>query len=136
MPLQQVPEMVDADYRPSGCTALLDAVGGTITSIGKRLAAMPEPARPGKVILVIMTDGEENSSKRFSKPQVKAMIETQQTAYKWDIKFIGAGIDAFSEAGSIGISKAQTMCVDHSSEGMGATFRGISKSYSVARGIR
>ena len=89
---------------PRGMTALLDAVGRAIAETGERLAAMPEPDRPGLVVFVIVTDGQENSSKEYTKPQIKEMIERQQNDYKWQFSFLGANQDAFAEAGGIGIA--------------------------------
>jgi len=98
------------DYKlvPRGSTALLDAVGQAINETGSRLAKMPEADRPGLVVFVIVTDGEENSSKEFSKARVKAMIQRQQTKYNWQFTFLGADQDAFAEAGGMGIAAAGT----------------------------
>lgn len=102
--LASVPDLNAKTYAPSGGTALLDALGTTINSIGQKLAAMPEDERPSKVIFVVITDGEENSSRRFTKAQVKSMIEHQRATYKWEFVFMGANIDAVSEGTSLGIS--------------------------------
>jgi hypothetical protein len=85
-------------------TALLDAVGRAIAETGERLAAMPEPDRPGLVVFVIVTDGQENSSKEYTKPQIKEMVERQQNIYKWQFTFLGANQDAFAEAHGMGIA--------------------------------
>jgi hypothetical protein len=97
-------EVGPCELVPRGMTALLDAVGRAIAETGERLAAMPEPDRPGLVVFVIVTDGEENSSKEYTKPQIKEMIERQQNDYKWKFSFLGANQDAFAEAGDIGIA--------------------------------
>jgi hypothetical protein len=89
---------------PRGNTALLDAVGRAINETGDRLAKMAESDRPGLVIFVIVTDGEENSSREFSKAQIKEMIDRQQTKYHWQFTFLGANQDAFAEAGGMGIA--------------------------------
>jgi len=94
---------------PRGNTALLDALGFAITQTGERLAALPEGQRPGHVIFIVSTDGYENWSHEYTKAQVKKMIEVQQETYGWQFIFIGAGIDAFSEAGGIGIAMGSTM---------------------------
>lgn len=91
---------------PRGMTALLDAVGRAIVETGERLAAMPEAARPGLVVFVILTDGQENSSKEYSRAQIKDLIEHQQNVYKWQFTFLGANQDAFAEAGGLGIRAA------------------------------
>lgn len=103
VPIQQAPH-----YKlvPRGRTALLDAVGRAINETGERLAKMPEQDRPGLVVFVVMTDGLENSSREFSKAQVKEMIERQQRQYNWHFTFLGANQDAFAEAGGMGIRAA------------------------------
>ena len=67
---------------------------------------MDEQDRPGLVVFVVMTDGEENSSREFSKADIKAMIQRQQDTYNWHFTFLGANQDAFAEAGGMGIAAA------------------------------
>lgn len=90
---------------PRGSTALLDAVGRAINETGQRLAAMDEEQRPGLVVVVIMTDGLENSSREFTNTQLREMIEHQQSVYNWHFTFLGANQDAFAEAGRMGIAR-------------------------------
>jgi hypothetical protein len=100
VPIKEVPPYT---LVPRSGTALLDAVGRAINETGERLARMPEADRPGLVIFVIVTDGQENASKEFSKAQVKEMIQRQQTKYNWHFTFLGTGQDAFAEARGLGI---------------------------------
>lgn len=101
VPISEVPE-----YKlvPRGATALLDAVGRAINETGARLAAMDEAVRPGLVLFVVMTDGLENSSREFTKTQVKEMIEHQESKYSWHFMFLGADQDAFAEGAAMGLS--------------------------------
>jgi uncharacterized protein YegL len=94
-----IPPITDKEYFVRGTTALLDAVGKTITKFKDRLI----PSEKHKVIFVITTDGYENSSKEFNKSAVKQMI-TDLTEKGVQFLFFGANIDAFAEAGSIGIN--------------------------------
>ena len=103
VPISQVPKY---ELVPRGMTALLDAVGRAINETGERLAKMDEHDRPGLVVFVVMTDGQENSSKEFSKADIKAMIQRQQDTYHWHFTFLGANQDAFAEAGGMGIAAA------------------------------
>jgi len=91
---------------PRGGTALLDAIGKTVTLVGERLSKTKEEDRPAKVMVCIITDGEENSSREYTKATVKEMIEHQRDNYAWEFIFIGANMDAFGEAGSIGIGRS------------------------------
>lgn len=99
-PIGEVPR-----YRlvPRGATALLDAVGRAINETGARIAQMPEEARPGLVVFVVMTDGLENSSHEFSKASLREMIKHQQEKYNWQFTFLGADQDAFAEAAAMGM---------------------------------
>jgi len=91
---------------PRGSTALLDAVGRAINETGARLAAMEESQRPGLVLFVIVTDGEENSSKEFTLEQIRTMIEHQQSVYSWQFTFLAANQDAFAAGQSMGIGQS------------------------------
>jgi hypothetical protein len=70
MEISLVPDLTDKTFVPRGGTALLDAVGRTINTVGAELATLPEEERPEKVLMVIITDGEENSSHEFTAEQV------------------------------------------------------------------
>ena len=91
---------------PRGYTALFDAVGKTINEVGSRLAAMLEHERPGRVAVVIITDGCENASKEFSGEQVQRMISHQREKYCWEFIFMGAGEAAYDQAARIGVVNA------------------------------
>lgn len=105
-PVRDVPDLNQDTYQPRGSTPLLDALGETINSTGKTLAAIPEANRPDKVVFVVITDGEENASHKFTKTQVKEMIDHQTAKYNWQFVYLGANQDAFAEAGAVGISVA------------------------------
>lgn len=89
---------------PRGGTALLDAVGRAIDETGARLAALPEAERPGLVVFVIVTDGQENSSREYTRDAVREKIRHQQEVYRWQFTFLGATPEAFAEAGSLGVA--------------------------------
>jgi uncharacterized protein YegL len=115
---------------PRGGTALLDAVGFAVTKTGEHLAAMGEDSRPGEVVVLIATDGEENSSREYALPQVREMITRQQDAFGWQFVFIGANQDAFASGGAMGIHAAAT--ADYAPDATHAAF--ASASSMVTRG--
>jgi hypothetical protein len=84
-------------------TALYDAVGKTILDVGTRLSRIPETQRPGKVIMIITTDGAENSSREFPGWRIKEMISHQREKYGWEFLFFGANIDTAAVAVNMGI---------------------------------
>lgn len=88
---------------PRGSTPLLDAMGTAIVQTGERLKALAEAERPQRVQVLILTDGQENSSREYTKAQVKEMVERQQSVYKWAFVYLGANVDAFAESSGMGI---------------------------------
>jgi len=117
------------DLVPRGATALLDAVGRAINETGERLAKLAESDRPGLVIFVVVTDGYENASKEFGKPQIKQLIERRQRDSGWQFTFLGANQDAFAEAGSMGFHAAGV--ADYAADKVSAAY--LATSGKVAR---
>ena len=123
--LGEVAPLTDKEYFARGSTALLDAVGRTIDSVGARLAAAPEEERPEHVVFVITTDGRENSSREYTAKQVREMVEHQQQKYSWQFVFLGANMDAVSEARNLGISAQYAA-------NFTPTGRGVNRMYAKA----
>jgi hypothetical protein len=122
---------------PRSGTNLLDATGTLIVQTGESLATFPENERPGRVYFVIGTDGEENSSHEYSKAQVADMIAMQRTAYGWEFIFIGADIDAFAEAGGMGVTRGSTMTTNSANIGVAyaATSDAITRSRAGGQSV-
>lgn len=131
--LAAVPDLDKTTYSPSGGTALLDAMGTTIDTVGKKLASMPEKDRPSKIIFLIMTDGQENSSKRFTPAQIKEMVQHQKDVYSWEFVFMGANIDAITEGEALGISVQNTFNYVSDSVGTKNLYRNVSENMSRYR---
>lgn len=95
-------EYLDGKYHPGGCTALFDAVGTAIDKIGEWLDGMKEEDKPEKNIIVIMTDGGENSSHEYSSTKVKEMIKHQEDKYNWTFVYMGSDLTNAHDANSLG----------------------------------
>jgi Mg-chelatase subunit ChlD len=93
---------------PRGGTALLDAVGTAVQRTGEALSDLAEGERPGEVVVMIVTDGHENSSREYTLPQVKDLITRQREQYGWAFMFLGADQDAFDAGSSMGVSIANS----------------------------
>lgn len=130
---KDVQDVPAAELAPRGCTALLDAIGRTFNSVGKQLSDMPENERPGRVVVMIITDGYENASSEFKKDQIKGMLEHQQNMYSWEVVFLGANIDAFAEGFSMGICAANCLTYAANSAGTRAAFASVTKNLSDVR---
>ncbi len=107
--LEDVPELTDREYVPSGSTALLDAVGDAVHHIRNIHKYARKEDVPEKTLFVITTDGMENASRKYSHKDVKKLIEKMQKENGWEFVFLGANIDAAETAGSIGIRAANAV---------------------------
>jgi len=132
--VNNISEIADSDYSPDGGTALYDAIGDTI----ERFQSIPEMADPGSsALLVILTDGEENSSKRFSHKKVKSLIDDLNVNNKWTFTFMGTE-NALEQAIDIGIAAGNTVVFNNTVKGMSTATSTMSaglRSYYNARRI-
>lgn len=120
-PLSSLEPLTDSSYRPSGNTALYDAVCDTIAG---------HEGDGGKWIVVILTDGEENASNRWDSEQFAAMVKALNAAGNVTITFLGANQDAWVKAQKWGIHKGNAINFVASSAGVGAAFRGMATGTS------
>lgn len=90
----------ESNYICSGMTALVDAIGISVNELSVRMKDKVDST----AIVVIITDGEENSSNDYTSDKVKSMISELQSTNRWTFSFIGANIDSVSTAGSYGIN--------------------------------
>ena len=127
-PLSDAKQLDGNTFVPRGNTALYDAVGRTINATGARLSAISETERPGKVIFVILTDGEENASKEFSATRIAEMIQHQKDHYQWEFVFLGANQDAITAAAKIGIQQANAMTYAANARGTADAFGTVAKN--------
>ncbi|MDF1826625.1 MAG: VWA domain-containing protein [Verrucomicrobiales bacterium] len=132
-PLEEVTKLDRDSYIPRGGTALLDAIGTTVTHIGKRLANTPEAERPGQVVVAIFTDGRENSSRKYDRNQIARMIRHQQEKYSWKFLFLAANQDAIAEAAQLGIAPEDAGKVEFSEAGILASSLAISRKLNTLR---
>ena len=131
--LSKVVPITHKEYFARGNTALLDAVGKTIYAVGVRLSNTAEEERPGKVIFVITTDGEENSSRSFTYEKVREMITHQEKKYGWEFLFLGANIDAHKEAGILGIKASRSSSYVADAQGTGMLYAALANSVASIR---
>ncbi len=102
--LNRVAKLDDRTYLPSGNTALLDAIGNTVQTV----------STDGfdKAITVIMTDGEENSSREWTLPGIRELIRSKEAAGNWTFVFLGANLDAFAQGVTLGVPMANAVRYD------------------------
>lgn len=129
--INDVQPLSEESYVPRGMTALYDAVGKTIITLGERLAKLEEDKRPGQVIVLIITDGHENSSKEYIGNKLREMIKHQEEKYNWTFVFLGGGdIKKQKQQGAdLGINTSNVY-------GFAATSGGTNRLYTnLSRGI-
>lgn len=125
--IDKVVPLTRKTYIPSGMTPLYDAIGRSINRIEH------DVKKSDLVIFVIMTDGEENSSKEYELKDVKALIEKYQSK-GWKFLFMGVGLDKYvvdKFTSSVGLPQDTGFSID--SKKIGETYRGISLGTNAIR---
>lgn len=126
--LSEFNKLTENDYTVRGATALIDAIGGAIHHIGNvHKYARPEDV-PEHTMFVIMTDGMENASRRYSSDKVKRMIEHEKEKYGWEFLFIGANIDSVETARHFGIGADRSVNYHADSQGTAVVFETVSET--------
>lgn len=131
--LKKIKPITGQEYVLGGSTALLDAIGKTIYRMSRFQREMSKEYRAEKVLFVIITDGEENSSRDYDTAQVKSMIEKQKKCYGWEFLFLGANMDAVETAGRFGIDSDRAVDYVPDSEGIILNFSMMSETVTAFR---
>ena len=116
---------------PRGGTPLLDAVGLTIAHVAERLA----DTKPDQVVVMIITDGQENSSREYRREQVKQMICEYETNHNWKFLYLGADVDAFAEAGALAIQAGTALQMAKTSTGIRGAYGAMSDNMLECRAM-
>ena len=112
--IKEAKKLTNKTYYTRGCTALLDAIGKTIKYLDSK--------NPNKVLFVITTDGLENASREYNKQQIKELIKGHEG---WEFIYLGANIDSYGEASSIGISANRTSNYSKTKKGTAKLFESV-----------
>lgn len=130
--LSDIAPLTDKDYTVRGCTALIDAIGCTVSKIANIHKYARKEDIPATTMFVITTDGLENASKEYSSDKVKKMIEDKKKD-GWEFLFIGANIDAVETAKHFGISEDRAVNYHADKKGTKVVFNAVSKAVGCAR---
>ena len=130
--------MLTVDARGLSCPEpvmlMLDAIGKTIDKIHTAQKNTAEDYRAERVLFVIITDGAENASRRYSSMQVKEMIRRQKEKYGWEFLFLAANIDAVETARKYGIGKDRAVNYRADSRGTRLNYEVLSDAIDAVRG--
>lgn len=99
VPIAEARNITKADYPLLGCTALYDAMGTCISELQQKVT------HDDRVLVTVITDGYENSSRTWSGMQIKSLVE-ELRQMGWTFTYIGADQDVEKVAGAIGIQNS------------------------------
>jgi Mg-chelatase subunit ChlD len=121
--INSVEPLTSKTYRPSGTTALYDAIGVAVSKADKRFKC----GKCHRVLVAIITDGQENASHEYNKCQIMSLINDHKKC-DWEFLYLSASPSAFTDGASIGIASNRTMSFAHSGHGV----RGMMASYGAS----
>jgi len=131
MPIKEIIDIDTKSYQANGgSTALCDSIARAVHHTENKIKDMDE--KPDNVVVVVITDGQENDSREFNKEHVTKIIESHEEE-GWDFVFLGANQDAISEGGSMGVRSTNAFTYGATSEGVQAMYSTVSKSLNTYR---
>lgn len=128
--INEVKEITLNDYRVGGCTALLDAIGNAINYILNN--QINDKENEYNNMVVIITDGLENSSLEFNYEKINSLINKKQKE-DWQFIFLGANIDVIKEANKMGIASDNAVSYNNDEKGVKLNYEAISLAISDVR---
>jgi hypothetical protein len=131
-PIGGVEGLTEKTYVPRGMTALLDAVGSSVSEERARQKAMPKKERPAHTVVTIITDGHENASKEWDYAKVRKLLDKVQKK-GWTVAFLGANIDVAAEAESLGIAPGMYAAYHADAKGAGAVYASVARMSTSVR---
>jgi hypothetical protein len=128
--IADVPRLDRDHYIPRGETALYDAVGRGVAETAEHIAALPEADRPMRVVVAILTDGQENASKEYSYERVRAVLAERSTAAGWHVLFLASDLAVAADAERLG---THSRVFEPSRRGTRDAFREVSRIVTSVR---
>jgi len=129
-PASSLQHISEKNYKCNGMTALLDAIGVGVRNLNESISEKVESGQASAVV-VIITDGEENTSMEFDGKKIKSMIEELQATGKWTFTFVGANIDSISTAKNYGISTHNVVQFSADEISNAKVYKSMSKSFKT-----
>ena len=133
VPIRRVPALTRETHVPRASTPLLDAIGRGINDLERRLSRLPKKERPAKVVMVIITDGQENSSREFRKDRIEKMIGEHEEKDDWQFVYLSADLSAIEDAADLGFRPRKAMLFDKSPRGTARVWASVSQKISEYR---
>jgi hypothetical protein len=129
VPVREVPDLDYSTYEPDGMTALYDAIGYTMRITDDFVAAN----KPDQVLFVIMTDGEENSSREFTSHRIHQMIQDRQNVASYEFIYLGANQDSYVTSQQMGMRQGRSVDYAATHDGSLAAMKKASRNVHAYR---
>jgi len=133
--INNVENLNNETYVPRGMTALNDAIGRTLVTARERHLKMSEDERPTNVVVAILTDGRENSSKEYTTQKIKDLVKKYEKEYDWKFIYLAANQDAFVVGQSYGFDRGNTLNFADSGGGRRMAFANVSQYTKMAKSL-
>lgn len=130
--LNDIPPATNKTFEPRGMTALYDGIGDAIEMVKQKISTLA--SKPSRVMVMVLTDGEENTSQRHSHAEVMKTIRDCENKLKWTFTFIGANQDAIATGTKMGFSAQNCLTYAADSMHQRATWSNISANVCRQRG--
>ena len=124
--LEQVRDLTRHDFQPRGQTALLDAIGDTLSYFMEK--KILDPGAYDSCVIYITTDGMENASQRYDNKKIEKMIKNAEETYNIRLMYLGANQDAILEASKFGIDCSRAMNYSETSENVESAYRSVASA--------
>lgn len=128
-PIKDIPELTDDTFKPRASTPLLDAMGRGINDIDNNINNMKNE-KPDKIMVVIITDGQENASREYTKDSINKLISSKNG---WEFVYLSSDLNAVADAQSYGFPTMNISVVDNSSYGTKCLYTNLSERSSSYR---
>ena len=131
--ISEVPALTEKEYYVRGCTALLDAIGKTVSHIENIHRYIRKEDIPEHTVFMITTDGLENASREYSLSQVREMITRLTEKEGWEFLFFGANIDAIGTARAYGIRETNAVNYHNDEKGIQTVYEAACCAMNTVR---
>ena len=103
LPIEEIRPLTSGDYTPGGLTALYDTIGNAIADIENQSKYTKSEHKASMVMMVIITDGQENASREYDSRKIKQMIQELEQSENWQFIYLGADLENFADADTLGL---------------------------------
>jgi uncharacterized protein YegL len=132
-PIAEVPQLDRDHFVPRGNTALYDAIGRSVAETAEHVAALPEDTRPSRIVVAILTDGQENASKEYTHDRVRKILSEKAKETGWQILFLASNIDVARAAVDMGFRRENTQHYQDGGRGTRRAFGHVSRIVTSMR---